>query len=421
MQRISKKVIALLFLIICVAWFYPYKASAEADVTAETEYTAYDLVLLQQCLLGIGVETDFDLNGDGITDTADAVIVQTKILGMDYISRKVSYPTDFVCRLKPDIYFSETKGYYTSFDIKEHKIVKEAGVTCYVSPTGDDANSGLNEQSPFKTINKALNVENIETVYLLEGTYKRGTNFTPKLDFGGVNVIGIGDVIIDGSSVRSGISNTTSSAYIENIKFTNAVTVQTTLTDADTVYLYKCEFSRMGNNGLSATGGNYYVVECSAYDNAIDGLNYHKSSAGSFPNVVEINCTAYNNGDGNDSSSNATTVHDGASIIRVGGDYHDCFGGVVADKGVSSDRWTYSCNFGVKSYKSVIDLPEKANYNSCYWASAYCKMWLYDCFAADSTYSIHASHKSEVYVVSDADGVLSQPTCVLNGSKIIVP
>ena len=47
----------------------------------------------------------------------------------------------------------------------------------YVSPSGDDTNSGLTIESPLKTINDAIALMHAgDTLYLLNGVYKQKIN-----------------------------------------------------------------------------------------------------------------------------------------------------------------------------------------------------------------------------------------------------
>ena len=49
----------------------------------------------------------------------------------------------------------------------------------YVSPTGDDNNSG-SQSAPFKTLALALSLTSSGTIYLLEGSYKQATVISGK-------------------------------------------------------------------------------------------------------------------------------------------------------------------------------------------------------------------------------------------------
>ena len=125
------------------------------------------------------------------------------------------------------------------------------------------------------------------------------------------------------------------------------------------------------------------MINCTAYDNAYDGFNYHANST-VVNHALEYNCKSYNNGNTNltvDSgqSSNATTSHDGSSIIRVNGDYYACHGGVVADKECKSAN--YGCSSGISTITNN-NYPDRM---SNYWSSA-ADMYLYDCNSYASKY-----------------------------------
>ena len=64
------------------------------------------------------------------------------------------------------------KTYTTDFDISNLKNSSQA--TYYLSPDGNDSNTGLSREQPLKTFETALNLCNSgDTIYLLEGMYTR--------------------------------------------------------------------------------------------------------------------------------------------------------------------------------------------------------------------------------------------------------
>lgn len=94
-------------------------------------------------------------------------------------------------------------------------------------------------------------------------------------------------------------------------------------------YGYNSSFSGSKKNGLAIVNvENTFLFNCLAYDNGSDGFNYH----GTVENFVfEYNCYAHSNGKVIQTTGNATTAHDGMTIVRVGSIGHDCFGPVLAD------------------------------------------------------------------------------------------
>lgn len=85
--------------------------------------------------------------------------------------------------LYPTKYFAEPLDNF-EFDIL-HGLIEQADTNLYVSPSGDNSNSGLSALEPLKTIHYACSKiisssENPRTVYLLDGTYSpslSGENF----------------------------------------------------------------------------------------------------------------------------------------------------------------------------------------------------------------------------------------------------
>jgi predicted outer membrane repeat protein len=82
----------------------------------------------------------------------------------------VLYPTDLYAR--PISNFT--------FDIL-HGVIEQVDADLYVSPSGDDSNSGLNEDDPLKTIRHALSIIiadslNINTIHLANGVYSQSIN-----------------------------------------------------------------------------------------------------------------------------------------------------------------------------------------------------------------------------------------------------
>lgn len=81
--------------------------------------------------------------------------------------------------LKPtDFYASPIHNF--SFDILNGKI-EQVDADLYVSPDGDDQNSGLNEDDPLRTIRYAMSIImadslNVNTIHLADGVYSKSTN-----------------------------------------------------------------------------------------------------------------------------------------------------------------------------------------------------------------------------------------------------
>jgi len=112
---------------------------------------------------------------------------------------------------EPDGYFVGVRNCNVTLDIQEGYIT-QIDSDLYVSPNGDDANTGLSAESPMQSIVHAMqriasNPTNPRTIYLAEGTYSNSDNnqVFPAGVKSHVGVIGAGmdDTIIDGEFLRT--------------------------------------------------------------------------------------------------------------------------------------------------------------------------------------------------------------------------
>lgn len=94
---------------------------------------------------------------------------------------KLIYPEEFSIseEMKINIYKFGAE-YNTDFDIKTKKI-SNGGKKYYISPTGLDTNDGTSKWNPLKTIEKALEKTDIETLVFLKGNYYSDTNYNLSL------------------------------------------------------------------------------------------------------------------------------------------------------------------------------------------------------------------------------------------------
>ncbi len=259
------------------------------------------------------------------------------------------------------------------------------GVPVYISPNGNHDADGLTVLSPVKTIDEAMSIENVETVIFLEGEYLIDVNYSRNNHVRKpVNFIACGNVVFNNIADYAPIVFE-KSAYVEGIHFKHGANTVIAALDSSSVVTFKnCVFSESDSlNGLSILGGKSYIINCKAFGNAFDGLNYH-ANEGIINYSIESGCISYGNGtkrldydDGQ--SSNATTSHDGSYIVRVNGNYYACHGGVVADKECSS------ANYGCKSGVSTVTDNNYPDRKSNYWSSA-AHMYLYDCISYGSKY-----------------------------------
>lgn len=349
-------------------------------------------------------QTEIQTQLNGISSQVDKVFEEIEELNSRYNEikskhTKFIYPAEFKSRLKPDIYKMSYGEYYTDFDITEHRI--KGGKEIYLSPDGNDKNPGTKE-SPKRTFRAAFSESDCTTIYLLEGTYRYGDHYSASFDIAGKNIIGIGRVrLINENEKGSACLHASDTAYIENLDISGGnKCFYATLGLNEYIYIYNCRFHDCKTgNALTITGGNSYLVECEVYNAYLDGFNYHKNTdENAIPCAVEIDCKAYNIGNSENHSCNASTIHDGGSIIRIGGEYYGCHGGNIADTGASEQVLSYSLNLGVYSHGSTQSDPEYVPFNTCFWAR-YTNMWLYECKASSSTYDITSISYSTVYTI----------------------
>lgn len=316
---------------------------------------------------------------------------------------KLSYFNKQDFRAYLDIYKDYNGNYFTNYNFSKNKI--EGLITIYISPNGNDDNSGLTPNLPLKTLNKAISL-NANTIILTEGTYNAVSNFTNGLGIKNVNVIGIGNVIIDskGGEPIKIVGN----IYIENITFINGNygSLRTLIEDKASVCTFvNCHFndsivdttsigSAKSLGGLRAQGGTYFLFRCEASNNGYDGFNYHSAPDGSTnsPHVAEVECYGYYNGRNSSyESDNGSTAHDGSKVLRLNCKYGVCHGGIIADVHTG----TVSYNVGCSAFSSI-DLGDKREYQANYFCATNAEMHLIDCYSHGSYYDISCFNNGKV-------------------------
>lgn len=273
--------------------------------------------------------------------------------------------------------------------------------TIFVSPDGNDSNSGLYPIEPLATLEAALAVNGVSTIVLLPGIYCVGVNFTAGLEIEDeVNIIGSGDVVIENYGNPIVIK---ASVYVENITFRHGNSCLKTDLTTEVCSFYKCKFMESdAENGLTALGGVYILEECEASYNLRDGFNYHKSTTGNvYPKVLEINCEGYYNGARDTNNiNNGSTGHDAAVLIRLLCSYGYSRGCAVAEV---ANCW--SLNIGVSAFCSIehgADNTKKSNFGlqAVGSASAGTRMWLIGCKSFGSMYDVYAENGSYMFRTS---------------------
>jgi hypothetical protein len=157
------------------------------------------------------------------------------------------------------------------------------------------------------------------------------------------------------------------------------------------VYFKNCEFKHMAYNGLEAEGPAVCgLQDCVSAYNGQDGYNYHARN-GIVTDAFEINCDAHDNGYFGESDDNASSIHDGGRIVRVGGRYANTTGPVLVDIDAAL-AWCLGC--AAENSKS-----NAADSNRCnYFISG--TMWLDRCSSKMSVYDLNCAAASFLHTRS---------------------
>jgi len=126
--------------------------------------------------------------------------------------------------------------------------------------------------------------------------------------------------------------------YYENITFLRGITLaNSTATGNFKAYFKNCDIGVMTVAGLDEV----IMQNCKSWFAQSDNFNYDAKSG--IPTVAyEINCNLQNRATtGNDQAS---TTHNGCTIVRVGGIYHDVAGQCCADVS-GGQTWMLGCEF----------------------------------------------------------------------------
>ena len=115
------------------------------------------------------------------------------------------------------------------------------------------------------------------------------------------------------------------------------------------------------DNGLATVAiDSTYLFKCRAYKNGRDGFNYHMRAidADNKPLAFEYGCAGYTNGTTMaNTSSNASTAHDGYNIVRVNSVGYDCYGTLFADV-----NGCYTIMYDCKAGESTLPFDHVNNY-----------------------------------------------------------
>jgi hypothetical protein len=156
-----------------------------------------------------------------------------------------------------------------------------------------------------------------------------------------------------GTKVASFVANT--SITLSNNLTTNASGTYSLVFNGIAFAHKNCSFQGGGtqNGGLAIlTYVTVYGYRSAAWDNYLDGFNYHSAAQDGTldklsPNAIEIECAAAGNGTTGSAgtSDNATTAHDGCSVIRINCVYIDSSDRPMADVNYAHS-WNLGCHVG---------------------------------------------------------------------------
>jgi len=187
--------------------------------------------------------------------------------------------------------------------------------------------------------------------------------------------------------------------YFENIHFRGGASpfnlANTNATNKIIGVFYDCSFKYGAINRLVQVQGyiDVALVDCLAAAGHADGFSYHAYGGNTPPTAIEIGCEARMCGAILTGTANqGSTAHDGASIVRVNGNYHDNENDQVADVGTTKS-WLLNC--------SATD-GLKVNYAGFLAGNGVgaTKMWLEACDVNGCTYDLNAGAGSTIYTKS---------------------
>ena len=289
-----------------------------------------------------------------------------------FVEQDVIIPNDGYIRIQSrdsylcSFYISRATGNIPQLleDVKDLKS-NRGQIVKYVKLSGNDSNFGNDPNSPYATIQKAIN-ESANLILVERGIYHENlqingkTNMTimPLSHITNIDNINIEPKIIIDKIV---VSNSRNVSFYEihcNMNSVNQYWVDETndtsytgkpwyISDSDNIYCKSCWASEGAEGGFMLSKSNAKFDNCKAWNigsptwyNA-DGFNI-----GGYGLTEFIDCVAYNcYDDGNSNHSNSET------IIR-GGEYYNCkSGGGVAPTGNSAivdSVYVHNCNRGLE-------------------------------------------------------------------------
>jgi len=235
-----------------------------------------------------------------------------------YSDTLIEVVVDTFTVMYPHEYFAEPFGNF-SFDILNGKI-EQVNADLYISPDGDNMNSGLTAEDPLKTLKYAFSIIradnlNPKTVHLLEGIYSSSTNEETMpvniIDY--VNIIGVSEsnVVMDGENLSAlfeyhnnhlsiisdltlkngnglGISIINSDLELQNITISNNTGHGISIIDSD-LELQNITTSNNTGHGMYGQNSNLGIDNTEVIQNGGSGIYCENTNIGIENSILKLN------------------------------------------------------------------------------------------------------------------------------------
>jgi len=235
-----------------------------------------------------------------------------------YSDTLIEVVVDTFTVMYPHEYFAEPFGNF-SFDILNGKI-EQVNADLYISPDGDNMNSGLTAEDPLKTLKYAFSIIradnlNPKTVHLLEGIYSSSTNEETLpiniIDY--VNIIGVSEsnVVMDGENLSAlfeyhnnhlsiisdltlkngnglGISIINSDLELQNITISNNTGHGISIINSD-LELQNITTSNNTGHGMYGQNSNLGIDNTEVIQNGGSGIYCENTNIGIENSILKLN------------------------------------------------------------------------------------------------------------------------------------
>jgi hypothetical protein len=226
--------------------------------------------------------------------------------------------------------------------------------------------------------------------------YTDGTTVYVRRADGAAPTLATTEVLLN--SIFYPVNSTTMDFCVSNMEFlggyTNINSVGT-ITGAfvDCKFSYQGGEERITADGITLLKAKLWVfVRCEAARTTKDGFNVHEIG-GIIPQLLTLDCVAYDCGTVGQTSNNGWTIHDAIPAIDVNGEYFDTRGGEIACADAGTQAWIV----GTKCYKSLGDGTELP---INFWFRQAGEYWMDTCEGSDSHIDVSAQIGAKVHLRS---------------------